>query len=176
MERWSIVMALEQFGSFLNLNQLPGGSAEDHVPTYDFIGASYTSNILEFTPFETMNNVAPPNEGPLQTLSSQASTIYNSYDSSGYIPFICLGGCIYRTGAGSSLNINSFTNVAFTTIQNQMGQKSGALYGQIHTEANYLVQLIHQLLATHYSTSLTSTSTTGLRNSKNQSKIAPFEI
>ena len=158
MERWAIVMALEQYGTFSNLQSLV--SAEDKVPTYDFVGATYTSNVIQFDSFEVWNNVAPPNQAGLESLSSQASQLYSTYGS-GSIPFICIGGSIFRSGAGSSFHVNSFSNQQFSTVQGQVNSKNGPLYNQISADSSNLVLLINQLLATQSTTtSATSTTTT----------------
>lgn len=157
MERWAVVMALQHYGNFSNLSPLV--SAEDNVPTYDFIGATYSSNLITFEPFEVWNNVAPPNQQALESLPSQPQQIYNTYGT-GAIPFICIGGSVYRSGAGISLNVNQFAGASRSTITSQIASKSGPFYSQISTEANSLVQLINNLLPNKGVNTASTTPTT----------------
>lgn len=158
MQRWAIVMALQHFGTFSGLSAIT--SAEDNVPTYDFVGVTYTSNYVNFQGVEVWNNVAPPNQQHLESLNSQQSALYSKYGT-GSIPFICIGGSVFRSGAGSSLNVGSFSGQSFNTVQSQIKLKSGPLYNQISTESNYLIQIINTLLASQTtSTTTTATNTT----------------
>lgn len=142
MERWAIVMALSNFGTFSGLGNF--SSAEDNVPTYNFTGSTYTSAKVDFEPVEISNNNAPPNQQTYQTLNSFQNTLYTKYGT-GSIPFLCLGGSVFRSGSGASLNLNSFSSESYSTIQSQINSKSGTLYSQIVTESQYLVDLINQL-------------------------------
>lgn len=76
MERWALVMALDQFGNFTNLT--PITSAEDHVPTYTFYGSSYTSSKIDFEPAEISNNVSP-NSGSFQSMNALQNQLFNKY-------------------------------------------------------------------------------------------------
>ena len=58
MERWAIVMALENFGYFSNLTTIT--SSESSVPTYNFVGSSFNSSQVDFQPVEAYDNNLNP--------------------------------------------------------------------------------------------------------------------
>lgn len=151
MERWAIVMALEQFGNFSNLGQII--SSEDSVPSYSFNGSTYTSNLVNFQPAEIYDN----NYNQFEQMNNFQKTIFNEYNTGG-IPFICIGGAIFRTGAGPSFNLNSFSNQAFNTVKSQVDAKNGSFYDQIATDSNYIVQIIHDVMNYNFSSITSSTS------------------
>ena len=154
MERWAIVMALSNFGNFSNYSFFP--SAEGNIQTYDFVGIQYSSNTVDFQGVEAYNNVAPPNQKTLESVTGNADTYYSKYGT-GTIPFICIGGSIFRSGAGPSLSYTSFAGQSLSTIQSQISSKTGPLYNQILSESQILVQLINQVLASQ-STQATTTA------------------
>lgn len=144
MERWAIVMALEQYGNFSNLSQIT--SSEDNVPTYTFVGSTFTSSKIDFQPAEIENN-GYPNPSSLQSMNNIQSQLFNKYSKQGYFPFLCIGGKIYQVGAGASFSLGSFSKQSPSTVQNQIYAKSGPLYQQIHTEAVLMTTYINSLLS-----------------------------
>jgi Domain of unknown function (DUF929) len=135
MERWAIVYALSQYGNFSNLSYFY--SSEDDIPTYNFTGSTYKSNSVNFQPVELYDN----NQKPYEQMTQLQSDIYNTYGT-GLIPFICIGGMIYRSGSGPSLGLSAFQNQKASTIQNQIDTKNGTVYNQIDKESNYIIQMI----------------------------------
>jgi hypothetical protein len=55
-ERWALVVALSQFGTFTNLQQTTSAARDGHIPTVSFYGSSYASPYVTFTPVETTTN------------------------------------------------------------------------------------------------------------------------
>ena len=161
MERWAIVMALSHFGNFSGLGTIV--SAESSVPTYTFYSSyTYTSNVVDFEPVEVYDNVYNSNTqsyGSLETPNTLQQNEMNKYGS-GSIPFICIGGIYFRSGAGSSLSIGTFSGQTFSSIQSQVTSKSGTAYNQINTDSNYLISIINKLLSPPTSTVSTTTTTT----------------
>ena len=152
MERWAIVMALEHFGNFSGIQYY--FSSEDNIPTIDFTKISYTSNIVDFQHVEVYDN----KQNNFQTLNDYQNTLYTKYGT-GSIPFICIGGKYFQSGAGGSLNLNSFSNIDGNQVQQQIDSGSGNLYQQVSTESSYMVSIINNLL-TSQNSSTTSTTTT----------------
>ena len=156
VDRWVLVMALSKYGTFSNLQTIY--SDESNIPTYTFHGASYTSSKINFQPCEVLGNTYNPNTqsyNKLDEMNPLQSSLMNKYNSGGSIPFFCIGGQIYRVGAGTSININSFTGQTVSQVQSQINTQSGTLYSQIKTESDYLVSLID---ATLTSSNMTSSS------------------
>ena len=159
MERWAIVMALSHFGNFSNLGTIV--SVESSVPTYTFYSSySYTSNVIDFEPVEKYDNVYNSNTqsyGSLQTPNALQQNEMNKYGT-GSIPFICIGGIYFRSGAGVSLALSTFSGKLFSEIQSQVTSKSGTAYEQINTDSNYMISIINKLLSPPTSTATTTTS------------------
>lgn len=110
-ERWPLTVALSRFGSFKNLGQ--GASSDsDAFPgtrTLDFHGATYTSDYLSFTGYETADR-----EGkPVDKLSSADEKIFGKYNSAPYvdksaagtIPFVDLGNEYLSSGASYDVGV-----------------------------------------------------------------------
>ena len=157
MERWALVMALDQFGLFNK--PLPSmTSSEGKIGTYDFIGSSYSSSKVDFRPVE----VKDQNNNPLEQMNQQQLNLFDSYNTNGTIPFVCIAGTTFRTHCGPSLDINKFWGKSFNDIQIQVTNKSGVLYEQIKIESGYIITLINHFLAdiptTSISTSIPNTS------------------
>ena len=150
MERWAVVLALENFGYFTNLTTIT--SSESSVPTYNFVGSSFNSSQVDFQPVEAYDN----NRKPLETMNQAQSYFHAQYDSVSSIPFLCIGGSVFQVGSGSSLDLNSFSGEQFNAINNQIVAKSGTLYNQILTESNYIVQILNHFISAYNSSSLYS--------------------
>jgi len=144
MERWAIVMALQNYGNFTGLQTIT--SAEDHIPTYTFVGSTYTSSQIDFEPAEVSNNVYP-NPSPLQSMNALQNQLFSKYSPQGYFPFISIGGSIYQVGGGVSLKANSFSGQTLSSVQSQVTAKSGSLYDQIQAEATLITTYINSMLS-----------------------------
>ena len=155
IERWSIVMALSQYGTFTNLKEIT--SSENSVPTYTFVGSSYTSDTIDFQPVEIADN----NNNNLQSMNVLQSNLFNKYNEKGYIPFLCLGGKYIQIGAGKPLNIQDFSGLSASTIHSQINAKSGDIYSQIYGESNIIITLINGLLNSRSSSTTASTTISG---------------
>lgn len=110
-ERWAMVIALSQFGSFTNLSQTTSSSTDvyPNTPTFSFYQSTYKSPYVSFVPVEIYTNI-PTGAGGYTGLdvptSSQISLV-NKYDASPYvpasstgsIPFLDFGGKYIVSGA-----------------------------------------------------------------------------
>jgi Domain of unknown function (DUF929) len=110
-ERWAMVAALSRFGTFSNLG-ITSSSASDSDPstaTLSFHGATYTSDSLSFTGYETTTN-QQQSDGSYPTLDTPSAadealvTKYDAppfvdADSKGSIPFVDIGGKFVISGA-----------------------------------------------------------------------------
>jgi len=114
-ERWALVIALSKFGTFSNLATTTSSStdANPDTPTFSFVGSTYTSPYITFTPVETQDRAGQT----LQTPTNDEANIFQTYDvppytnSQGAIPFIDLGGRYLVSGTqydGSQLSGMSF--------------------------------------------------------------------
>jgi hypothetical protein len=84
MMRYSLVAALSRFGTFKNLKETTsGGSGDGQVPTFSFLGSTYTSRYLVFTPIESEDREEPPQ--PLQQVPAYVANLYAKYDGVGTV-------------------------------------------------------------------------------------------
>lgn len=108
-ERWSVVAALARFGTFTGLGQTASTPKDvfPNTPTLSFHGASYTSDYIAFTGYET----ADTNGKPLDTLTADDEALEQKYnappyvgtgDTAGSIPFIAMFGSYVSQGASYS--------------------------------------------------------------------------
>lgn len=104
-ERWPMVMALSQFGTFSNLGVTTSSStdANPNTPTFSFHGATFTSSYINFTGVEQQDRTG----GTLDKLTPAQSALVKKYDaapyvsaqSAGTIPFVMFGGQFLISGA-----------------------------------------------------------------------------
>ncbi|MDQ2729174.1 MAG: DUF929 family protein [Actinomycetota bacterium] len=117
-ERWPMVMALSQFGSFSGLGATTSSSsdANPNTPTFSFHGASYTSPFLAFTGVEQQNRTG----GTLDKLTPAQTALVKMYDaapyvsaqSAGTIPFVMFGSKFLISGA--SYDSSALANLSMT--------------------------------------------------------------
>lgn len=74
--RYSMVAALSRFGTFHNLRITSSGPNDENIPTFSFLGTTYTSKYLAFTPYEAADRL----QNPLQPVPSAVSALYVKYD------------------------------------------------------------------------------------------------
>lgn len=101
-ERWSLVMALSQFGSFSGLRGTTSSATDVNAstPTFSFYNANFTSDYVNFTSVEEETNT----EQPLQDPTAAESAIAAQWDAppytdeAGSIPFLYIDGKYLVTG------------------------------------------------------------------------------
>ena len=110
-ERWPMTVALSRFGTFSGLG-ITSSSASDtdpNTPTLSFHGATFASDTLSFTGYETTTNQqqADGSYPTLDTPSAADEALLKKYDyppyvdsnSGGSIPFVNIGGKWLISGA-----------------------------------------------------------------------------
>lgn len=102
-ERWSLVKALSNFGTWSGLG--PDTSAEgvdgfDGLPTYSFLSAKYESQYIAFGHKEVADKKGRPIPG--QELTDFEAKWFNQYDPRGGVPFLFLNGQYAQLAAGYS--------------------------------------------------------------------------
>jgi Domain of unknown function (DUF929) len=90
VQRWGMVVALSQFGTFSNLHLMQSvASKPARVRTFTFFGSSYRSPYISFVPVEVWSNVPkPPGLARLQTLTQPESALLHKFDPAVETPFI----------------------------------------------------------------------------------------
>ena len=80
--RWSLVAALARFGTFKNLKITSSSTDYAPVPTFSFLGSTYTSKYVDFTPYESADRTG----AALQPVPNNVSELYLKYDGNGTVP------------------------------------------------------------------------------------------
>jgi hypothetical protein len=93
VQRWGMIVALSQFGTFSNLHLMQSVKSKPaQVRTFTFFGSSYRSPYISFVPVEVWSNVPkPPGLAPLQTLTHPEALLLHRFDPAVETPFIDIG-------------------------------------------------------------------------------------
>ena len=148
-ERWSVVAALARFGTFSGLGQTESSPADvfPSTPTLSFHGATYTSDYLSFTGYETEDT----NRKPLETLSTDDTALFQKYDAppyvgsdqeAGSIPFLDLFGRYVTQGATYSPDI--LKGMSHADIAKAMQDPGSTVAKNVDAMANVFSAIICQ--------------------------------
>jgi hypothetical protein len=93
-QRWAMVVALSQFGTFTNLQQTRSAAQDGDIPTLSFYGSTYSSPYLTFTSVETTTNQPQGNYyRPLETPTAAQQALWSSTLGGNLaFPFVDVGG------------------------------------------------------------------------------------
>ena len=82
VQRWGMIVALSQFGTFSNLHLMQSiATTPPQVRTFTFFGSSYRSPYISFVPVEVWSNVPkPPGLARLQSLTHPESALLHRFD------------------------------------------------------------------------------------------------
>ncbi|MGH2442012.1 MAG: DUF929 family protein [Chloroflexota bacterium] len=134
-QRWPIVKALDQFGTFSNLTA--SSNDDGTIPTFDLLHAGYTSKYVYFD----HKDVEDRHHNSLQTLNNSEQTLFNQYDASGGIPLVTVGGYAI---VGDGYTLSDVQGHSFKTVQHalQAGNAGQPFVTDINGETNTLTALI----------------------------------
>jgi thiol-disulfide isomerase/thioredoxin len=140
-ERWSLIVALSRFGTFQNLHLTTSSSTDvfANTPTFTFVGSTYTSQYLNFSPVET----ADREQNPLQTPTAQQQQLLSTYGNNGAIPFTDIANRYVTSGAGFSPQI--LDGLTWQEIASDLSNPQNTVTQQIVGNANYLTAAICQV-------------------------------
>jgi len=134
-QRWAIVKALNQFGTFSHMTS----SANDDgtIPTYDLRDATYSSKYVAFV----HKDLEDRNHQPLESLSPGEQALFSQYDPSGGIPMVLAGG---YAALGDGYDLSLIQSKSFGTVQHdlQQGDSSNPLVPAVNAEANSITAFI----------------------------------
>lgn len=90
VQRWGMVVALSQFGTFSNLHLMQSQTTESpEVESFTFAGSRYQSPYLSFMPIEAFSNV--PSRfafARLQPLNPAENALVHKFDQEQQVPFV----------------------------------------------------------------------------------------
>lgn len=109
-QRWALVVALSRFGTWNNLSasySAPAPEVNPDTPTVTFRGATYTSQYVSFTGYETASNKMVNGQfTPLDKLEGEDKELFDKYNQPPYvdgrggaIPWLTVGGTAVQSGA-----------------------------------------------------------------------------
>ena len=170
-ERWSMIVALNRFGTFSGLATVHSGvkdgagEAEPYpsTPTWTFVNANYTSKYLTFTPVEMQTNIPDPSNGSytnLQTPTAAQDALINKYDvapytsETGAIPFIDFGNKYLIIGA--SYNPGVLSGLSWSTIATDLHNPSSPVAQAVNGTANYITAAICKMTGNQPASACTS--------------------
>lgn len=145
-ERWAMIVAFDKFGNFTGIQymQSSGTDVYPNTPTFTFVGATYTSKYVTFVTVEQ----ADRNNQPLQTATTQETSLLTTYDTGGTIPFIDFGNTYAITSSQfvpSALRVGNVGTAAaynWTQIASQLNNASSIPAINIDGAANRLISAI----------------------------------
>jgi hypothetical protein len=138
VQRWGMIVALSQFGTFSNLHLMQSTPAEPpQVRSFTFFGSSYRSPYISFVPVEVLSNV-PKGFGfaPLQRLTHSENALLNSFDPPAQVPFIDVANRFTRVD--STVQPGLIGGMSWTEIASSLKQPTSISAQAIAGEAEVL--------------------------------------
>ena len=141
-ESWSVVEALQYYGSFSGLVHILSNSSEaiPNVPGYGFANSSLDSSKVALWEVETTTSSWNQR---LQLLNSTEQSLFKLYDPSGNIPFLLIGGLYVHIGSevppGPIANMNWTEAQKQTSSLSQIGVDVSREASNITTTINYVI-------------------------------------
>jgi hypothetical protein len=167
-ERWSMIMALNRFGTFSGLSTVHSSTTDtpSNISTFTFHGSSYTSKYLTFTPVEMQTNVLDSSTGNypiLEKPTSAQQALLTKYDAppyvssadAGAIPFIYFGGKYLSIGA--SYDATVLSGKSWAQIASALNDPNSAIAKAIGGTANYITAAICKMTGNQPASACTST-------------------
>jgi hypothetical protein len=117
VQRWGMIVALSQFGTFSDLALMQSDTKETPaVRSFTFLGSTYQSPYISFVPVEAFSNV-PLGFGfaPLQPLDPAERALFRRFDPSTQVPFIDVANRFIRVNSTvqpTLLGAMSWTQIA----------------------------------------------------------------
>ncbi len=149
-ERWPLVVALSRFGTWNNLSasfSAPAPEVNPNTATVSFHGATYSSQYVSFTGYETSTNKQTNGQwGKLDTLEGEDLALFQKFNappyvqSSGAIPWINLGGTSIQ--AGASYNSAVILNQTQAEIATALADPTTDIAKGVNGAANVLTAQI----------------------------------
>ena len=149
-ERWPLVVALSRFGTWNNLSasfSAPAPEVNPNTATVSFHGATYSSQYVSFTGYETSTNKKTNGQwGKLDTLEGEDLALFQKFNappyvqSSGAIPWINFGGTSIQ--AGASYNSAVILNKTQAEIATALADPTTDIAKGVNGAANVLTAQI----------------------------------
>jgi hypothetical protein len=148
-QRWALVVALSQFGTFSGLTATHSSTTDvfPDTKTFSFYGSTYTSTSLDFTSVELESNQVSGNSyATLQTPTAAEAAVFSKYDAAPYssepgsIPFLDIGNKYVSVGAGFTPQV--LQGLSMQQIASQLNNKNSQVATAVDGEANRIIAAI----------------------------------
>jgi len=170
-ERWSMIVALNRFGTFSGLATVHSGikdgageaEPDPSTPTWTFVNATYTSKYLTFTSVEMQTNIPDASNGSyttLQTPTAAQNALITKLDAAPYtteagaIPFIDFGNKDLIIGA--SYNPGVLSGLSWSTVATDLHNPSSPVAQAVDGTANYITAAICKMTGNQPASACTS--------------------
>jgi len=170
-ERWSMIVALNRFGTFSGLATVHSGisagagaaAPPPPTPTWTFVNATYTSKYLTFTSVEMQTNIPDASNGSyttLQTPTAAQNALITKLDAAPYtteagaIPFIDFGNKDLIIGA--SYNPGVLSGLSWSTVATDLHNPSSPVAQAVDGTANYITAAICKMTGNQPASACTS--------------------
>ncbi|HEX2169269.1 MAG TPA: DUF929 family protein [Nitrososphaera sp.] len=143
-ERWAIVRALNNFGSWQGLVETTSAGQDEkylNIPTVDFSRATYTSEYVDFIGRET----ADRNFEPQQDLDEKDYEVIDTFNPDQIIPFFLIDGQFMQVGSGYSPRL--LEGMDHTKVKAEIENPDSTLGKAIKTETDNITALICKSIA-----------------------------
>jgi hypothetical protein len=143
-ERWAIVRALNNFGSWQGLVETTSAGQDEkylNIPTVDFSRATYTSEYVDFIGRET----ADRNFEPQQDLDENDYEVIDTFNPDQIIPFFLIDGQFMQVGSGYSPQL--LDGMDHTKVKAEVENPDSSLGKAIKTETDNIIALICKSIA-----------------------------
>ncbi|MBV9659777.1 MAG: DUF929 family protein [Acidimicrobiales bacterium] len=144
-QRWPLVVALSQFGTFTNLQKTHSAVRDGNIQTLSFYGSTYNSPYFVFTPVENTTNQPSGNfykilENPTAEQNNLWSTIEAQFGQQQSYPFINIGGKYALITSQYPSTILS--GKSWDSIASSIGDNTNTVGASINASAAVLVKYI----------------------------------
>lgn len=143
-ERWAIVRALNNFGSWQGLLETTSAERDEKylsIATLDFSRAKYTSDYVDFIGRET----ADRNFEPLQDLTEEDYEIIDTFNPDQIIPFLLIDGQFMQVGSGYSPQL--LQGMDHAKVMAEVENSASPLGNAIKTETDNITAFICKSIA-----------------------------
>lgn len=143
-ERWAIVRALNNFGSWQGLVETTSAGQDEkylNIPTVDFSRATYTSEYVDFIGRET----ADRNFEPQQDLDEKDYEVIDTFNPDQIIPFFLIDGQFMQVGSGYSPRL--LEGMDHAKVKAEVENPDSSLGKAIKTETDNITALICKSIA-----------------------------
>jgi len=138
-ERWAIVEALKNFGTWEGLVEDKSAGHDEkylNVPTLNFASAKYSSQFVEFVGRET----ADRNFEPLQELDAKDYEILDTFNPDQIIPFLLVDGQFMQVGAGYSPKL--IEGMDHSAVRSELHNPSSEIGKAVREEIDNITALV----------------------------------